>query len=1395
MVCTYGKIVSKVRFLFCGVKIMGEPLFNSKHFFTELARYYMEFLESDFSSRSLPSRKISMDSETELSLTEYPDLNETALSILFNNFQSNSFENIHRDTAVVKIPSGIIDEASKDLEHDPINFPKIEKLINRELRKHKLPGKFHFSGLFDEIDKPDKEDVELFLSNYQLSGFFDDIYELWKSKLMTEKHEFYLYFFDISFENQSYPIFFMPITINRSDEGSFSFEYDPVLLINKKAIEHVTNMFAEEQQKQWRVELPPRHIYISNYNTKELVSFLQNIINEITNFIGLKPMDLFKSTNSYVKINQDKYTISNCCYLALADKSDESLLNDYEELLTLFHSGENSEATEVFEKISTEFLFENPKSYARKIQDHYENQKASEKLSYTSPVPLNREQLEVLKAIDTEGCDRIVIEGPPGTGKSHTITAIIFNALLNGKSVLMVSDKKEALDVVEDKINSVLDKMKLDDFVQNPILRLGKKDTNFTGIFKVANYDKIKMRHGAFRRHREQIESEIETIHGDISTTIEKEIDTQFFLHSDQVKNYVSFEEVFRNRWEKRLNLEELGDGIKPEFLYDLWKHTFKFMNISNQLVETCHLHFNFESLTLTQLKIKINDMLKDLSVIEERLTKEHISFLLVKEIDKRKVSVLEKTLIRLRELKKPIIGYLFSGNKIKELEQEFFNVFYKINRFSLVDKQDILHKELQIYKNCLMVEEKWMSEVIDLFHLIRDGRVKSLNITLEDLRSEIEGIHATKKKIPLSVEMLELESDLSQHKSLVKFAQFEEEEIKKLVHYLQTYFHLNQDGGIPANLYVEQRNELEKRLILKMTNILDNSVVEFRDNYRNDAEELKKVFRAKKKIPKHLLERLVNAFPCLIVGIRELGEFIPLEANLFDLVIIDEASQVSIAQAFPAIIRGKKTVVLGDTKQFSNVKSHNASTKMNNMLFNRVRDAYKKDIAHTTDSIKESLELKIENFNIKNSILDFMKNITNFECSLKKHFRGYIELINYSNHNFYSDSLQVMKIRGNSIKDVIQFHIVAVDERMERVKNTNSDEANFIINELKGLKQCNYQGTVGIITPFTNQQKLLQSKILASPDWEYYKSKFNLKVMTFDSCQGEERDIIYYTMVEKPDEDSLKYIFPVTLNKVAEEEDGTLKAQRLNVGFSRAKESIRFVMSKEPDTVQHETGRVLKSFKQLLETQDLSQVIKKTDSRSKMEPIVVNMIQQTRFYQERRNNIELIPQFDIGRYIKQLDPLAKIPDYRTDFLMIFKTKNEKTQMVIIEYDGYEYHFEQSSMVNEFNYDRFYVESDVERQKTIESYGYPFVRLNKFVIRDNPIRFLDRQFARCFNISDNPLEDDLRNVVADTYDKIESKQIKKCPKCEELKDLDEFYDPKLTSLYGRYCNNCKRKKR
>jgi len=340
------------------------------------------------------------------------------------------------------------------------------------------------------------------------------------------------------------------------------------------------------------------------------------------------------------------------------------------------------------------------------------------------------------------------------------------------------------------------------------------------------------------------------------------------------------------------------------------------------------------------------------------------------------------------------------------------------------------------------------------------------------------------------------------------------------------------------------------------------------------------------------------------------------------------------------------------------------------------------------------------------------------------------MEIIGYSNKNFYGNTLEVMKIRGKSIDNVIKIIKVNPGEKKEIYKNVNQAEAECILDELRGLRDSGFKGTVGVITPFTNQQRLISNIIYNSGDWREFEDSFKLKIMTFDSCQGDEKDIIYYSMVERADEELLKYIFPVDLSKINFEEDGNLKAQRLNVGLSRAKESVRFVVSKDIDNFKGEIGNALKQFAKYLSEPDNFGVIAKTDPKSPMEKVVYNYIVQTRFYQNNKDRLEIIPQFDVGRYIKQLDPYAKIPNYRTDFLLILKD-GEREKFIIVEYDGFEYHFTDSyGYIDELNYEKFYIESDIERQKTIELYGYKFIRVNKFNLGNNPVERLNSRLEK-----------------------------------------------------------------
>lgn len=1315
---------------------MDKISFNPKEFLIELCKYYMEFLETDFKDNRPPSRRVSLYNKdgilTDIDLTKYQKLHQLSLRLLSDNFQNNHFTNIGKGDFVIKFPKEVIHQI-RNFQNNPLLFEKTspEKIISDFLKKQNFSSKDDvIKDIQDIIKKGNIKDLASYLSQYVILDFYDELYDLWKNKQVMDKQDFYLYFLDIKYENIVYPLFYIPVSIDRTNEGKFNFEFDPVFLINKKAIQYVSKKVADEQNKDWRIDLPPRHLYLSNFEGNgELLKKLQGILNELCDFFGLRSFQI--NSSAPIEVKNDKVRLTNNCYLSIFDKSDEALLNDYEELLNLALSGEEAKALEIFSKLSTDYLFENPMNFEREVEQEYDNQSVSEKLAYNSPIPLNKEQLQVLRAIDKKDCERIIIEGPPGTGKSHTITAIIYNALLSKKSVLMVSDKKEALDVVEEKINDVLDKMKLDDFIQNPIVRLGKKENTFAGIFKQINYDKIKNRFNTYKRHKDQIEKGIDDIIGKIKRDINNEVEVSSSLNPHRI-NLLTYEETFNALWSDLLDLDELEDVEgSSELLLKLWKAVSQFHRDYTHLSQNYKIDFRASISAVSELKTVAETLDKHIKALHKKIIDKYPSLLLSKEMSKDNVLFLEDCLKRLEEIKRPIIGYLFCGKKIKSLDGQFKERFFMSNIESIRNHKDKLSEELQLYKHCQKLNETWANIGLNLFLILKEHSFEDISKILQQLISAIDDILHVNKILPITCSKIGL--NISDINSIVsnKYIQFQEDDIAELQKYLNTYFIVRTGSTkLLHGSYIENRKILENRLVFKMTNILDESVVNFRENFKNDAEELRIIIRAKKRIPKELLKKLVDAFPCLIVSIRELGEFIPLEPNIFDIVIIDEASQVSIAQAFPAILRAKKVVVLGDAKQYSNVKSHNASRDVNNFLFNRVKEAFEKSILPLSDSEQERVKDKVVNFNIKNSILDFMRNIANYHCSLKKHFRGYIEIIGYSNETFYQNALQVMKIRGKSIKDVIQFHYVKPDNGQEKYKNTNQVEIDFILSELQRLKEEGFKGTVGIITPFTNQQKLITNQVYDSENWQFYRNQFNLKIMTFDSCQGDEKDIIYYSMVEKPNEDILKYIFPIKLSNLDDEEDGNLKAQRLNVGFSRAKESIRFVLSKNIEDMRGEIKNALQFYKRQLEKPDDIEIFKRMDPKSPMEPVLYNLITQTPFYMANKDRIEIIPQFDIGKYIKQLNPLVQIPQYRIDFLIICRDDSGKTHMVILEYDGFEHHFKDTGFVNETNFDRFYIEEDIERRKTIESYGYPFIRLNKFLLRDDPIAFLNDNLER-----------------------------------------------------------------
>ena len=95
---------------------------------------------------------------------------------------------------------------------------------------------------------------------------------------------------------------------------------------------------------------------------------------------------------------------------------------------------------------------------------------------------------------------------------------------------------------------------------------------------------------------------------------------------------------------------------------------------------------------------------------------------------------------------------------------------------------------------------------------------------------------------------------------------------------------------------------------------------------------------------------------------------------------------------------------------------------------------------------------------------------------------------------NFYSNDLQAIRLRSKSIKDIIHFEVLDYEIDKE-TDNTNDGEAKYIIKQLEKIKEKEQETTVGIITPFSDQQKHLTNLITKHKDKDYFFDKLNRKL------------------------------------------------------------------------------------------------------------------------------------------------------------------------------------------------------------------------------------------------------------------------------------------------------------
>ena len=1550
---------------------------------------------------------------------------------------------------------------------------------NNKVKSFNIIKELKNNILLDEL----KANIELFFKNISIADAFDDIYILFKNNKLIDKTELYLYMYEISTGKQgkhTFPLFYLPIKLEEK-KWSFELTFDQRLYVNTKAIDYVVQEYNRwNTSSMWTLAWNfDRIIYIND--DENFIEKVKWISNSIQNFFKFNKW-LDWEDSKYQKLENLLTWFSNKSYIYLFDKSDESVVNDYEEILN-----DEEWILGQFSVLLNDFIEHNPKNFEEEIEDKWSNKSVSNKLIFESPIPLNDEQKQVIIALQNPDCKVVTLEWPPWTWKSHTITAIICRALLDSKSVLVLSDKKEALDVIEDKITETLNKVRKDDDFLNPILRLWKSWNKFWKIVQWQTINKIAEHYSAYKHKKSDLDKEKNNLLSIIWENIDNNIshyenisikDIKYFFNNvDKYSkiNWITDEDIEKIKIYIKLikdtlvNIEDLkGFDVN---LFDLSKDTISIINKSNDILlkiseikknnnlfpnrnKSIYVFWSKEKILdkIDSYVVKINEELKDFynfehiqefkilkfnnyyeiskyikillnkykdfkelgkyniiseldvninykdfnnSVTEflsknskikeennielkniewkyekyynlnEKLSNfvwENLEFLRLldnfKLLDYSKSKDSNKNLIgyieEINNLKSSIIWYLFKKKKIKEVNVKIKSDFYsydiddthkkiddiiKINNlfnfiFQLLEddvfnefdfefiinfiadynlKKDLVvqHKnnEIEKIKNTLNInkndnylkikdyfykniseeiESSWIDELENinniLFYIdtlwenidkikfleyfkkylvIEDVELNSKLISLYDsvewiinninlyekslFDFEIKELKTIFNYIELNSEIkkyLEISSNkyfsfdkvlnskesiinnnlsdyIKEYKenfdkinklfqikesldtlnnfqsefpnfskniefdikssSITKLSSiinnFEDEFIENYLEFKKIELSLtNNFLNTPDDIFSDWIQNIQEQTTAEMAYFLDKRIVEYTRNYANEVNTLKWIISKKKKFPKGLFKNLKNAFPCILAGIRDYSDYIPLEKDLFDLIIIDEASQVSIAQSLPALIRWKKIIILWDDKQFSNVKSNNASKIVNQEYKTSVKKTFIEERLAWKEDEFGWLE-NVWNFDIKYSILKFSQSVQNYKCQLKKHFRWYPEIISYSNKHFYNGSLQCMKIRGKPIEEVIKIKVIEHDWLIDTAKNTNELEINYIIKKILEFKEKGIVQSLWIITPHQHQAWLLMDRIDELPDKDWIKNKCKLKIMTFDSCQWEERDYIFYSMVATEEKDRLRYIFIKDLASVNDEENWSVRAQRLNVWFSRAKECMHFVLSKPINDFTWEIKNALLHYNNELEA---GKKVKLwwTDINSPMEKKIQEYFYETRFYKDNTDMIEFIPQFDIWKYLKQLDKTYNHPAYKVDFLLIYKK-----QKIVIEYDWFKEHFENIESVDKYNYESYMKADDIYRQKVLEWYGYKFLRINKFNIWENPVETLDLRLNELFK--KKTLANEWLNNLYEQIDKLHDWDDRVCTSCNEI--FKSQYFPYKTKTQ---CVNC-----
>jgi len=314
----------------------------------------------------------------------------------------------------------------------------------------------------------------------------------------------------------------------------------------------------------------------------------------------------------------------------------------------------------------------------------------------------------------------------------------------------------------------------------------------------------------------------------------------------------------------------------------------------------------------------------------------------------------------------------------------------------------------------------------------------------------------------------------------------------------------------------------------------------------------------------------LFHLRPVWMMNPEMVSRLFPLRPGLFDLVIFDEASQLPVECALPALFRARRAIVCGDEKQMP--PSHFFSLRLDSDEEPTGEEWLDTEDENLDESERERLRQLTDRREVKDcpDLLTLAQNILP-TATLEIHYRSkFRELIEFSNAAFYSGRLSVPSRHPESV--IRRERPVEVDRVDGRYADqTNEAEAERVVKRLRELWRLPFgkRPSVGVLTFNLKQADLIQDKLeeLAETDvgfrraWEEEQSRkqrgedMGFFVKNLENVQGDERDwIVFSTTFGRDASGIFRRNFGVLGQHGGE--------RRLNVAITRARAKVLVITS-----------------------------------------------------------------------------------------------------------------------------------------------------------------------------------------------------------------------------------------